>query len=170
MKQNHICPEGSVKIQAQSVVTMSKSMSNVSANAVIFSKLKHTDAQAVRGRSTLKDGNERTIRNGSFRELKIARESIDSAKVLPESNQKWHSLSIIRKCGQLVTKDDKRTFTNVLGADKDMMRYDQVAPSTCSKENNCLLIPYIILEEARVNAFNSFQKLSNHSARTYWEI
>ena len=113
----------SLKMQAQSVFTMSRSMSNVSANAVIFSTLKHTtDAHAVRGRSTLKDVNERTIRNGSFRELKIVRESIDSGKVLPESNQKSHELSIIRKCGQLVTKDGKRTFTNVLGADKDMMR------------------------------------------------
>ena len=31
-------------------------------------------------------GNDHTIRNGSFRKLKIARESIDLAKVLPESN------------------------------------------------------------------------------------
>ena len=77
-----------VNIQAQAVSTMSKGMSNVSANAVIFSTLKHTDAHAmhtfaldhVRVRSTLKDGNERTIRNGPFREFKIARESIDSAK------------------------------------------------------------------------------------------
>ena len=43
-----------VKIQAQSVSTISKGMSNVSANASIFSTLKNTDAHAVRGRSTLR--------------------------------------------------------------------------------------------------------------------
>ena len=88
--------------------------SNVSANGVIFSTLKHTDPHAVRGRSTSKDGivNERTFRNGSFRELKIAKELNDLARALPESNQKSHELSMIRKCGQTVTTDDKRTFTN----------------------------------------------------------
>ena len=69
---------------------MSKSMadtSNILTNGVIFSTLKHTDPHTVRGRSTQKDGafNEHIFRNGSFRELKIAKESndlADLAKVL----------------------------------------------------------------------------------------
>ena len=58
-------------------------LSNILANGVIFSTLKHTDSHAVRGRPALKDGlcNERTFRNGSFRELKTAKESNDLAKV-----------------------------------------------------------------------------------------
>ena len=58
-------------------------LSNILANGVIFSTLKHTDLHTVRGRPTLKDGlcNERILRNGSFRELKIEKESNDSAKV-----------------------------------------------------------------------------------------
>ena len=54
--------------------------------------------------------NERIFRNGSFRELKIAKESNDLAKVSLESNQKSNELSVNRKCGQ----SDRRTF-----ADKD---------------------------------------------------
>ena len=69
---------------------MSKSMadtSNILTNGVIFATLKHTDQHTVRGRSTQKDGvcNEHILRNGSFRELKIAKESNDLpdlAKVL----------------------------------------------------------------------------------------
>ena len=72
---------------------MSKSMadtSNILTNGVIFSMLKHTDPHTVRGRSTQNDGvcNEHIFRNGSFCELKIAKESndlADLAKVLPES-------------------------------------------------------------------------------------
>ena len=62
-------------------------LSNILANGVIFSTLKHTDLHTVRGRPTLKDGlcNERIFRNGSFRELKIAKESNDLAKVSLES-------------------------------------------------------------------------------------
>ena len=58
-------------------------LSNILANGVIFSTLKHTDPHTVRGRPTLKDGlcNERIFRNGLFRELKIAKESNDLAKV-----------------------------------------------------------------------------------------
>ena len=87
-------------------------LSNILANGVIFSTLKHTDLHTVRGRPTLKDGlcNERIFRNGSFRELKIAKESNDLAKVSLESNQKSNELSVNRKCGQ----SDRRTF-----ADKD---------------------------------------------------
>ena len=72
-------------------------LSNILANGVIFSTLKHTDLHTVRGRPTLKDGlcNERIFRNGSFRELKIAKESNDSAKVSLESNQKSNELSDI---------------------------------------------------------------------------
>ena len=62
-------------------------LSIILANGVIFSTLKHTDPYTVRGRPTLKDGlcNERIFRNGSFRELKIAKESNDLAKVSLES-------------------------------------------------------------------------------------
>ena len=58
-------------------------LSNILANGVIFSTLKNTDLHTVRGRPTLKDGlcNERIFRNGLFRELKIAKESNDLAKV-----------------------------------------------------------------------------------------
>ena len=89
-------------------------LSNILANSVIFSTLKHTDPHTVRSRPTLKDGlcNERIFRNGSFRELKIAKESNDLAKVSLESNQKSNELSVNRKCGQ----SDRRTF-----ADKDKM-------------------------------------------------
>ena len=64
--------------------------SNILTNGAIFSMLKHTETNTVRGRSTQKDGvgNEHILRNGSLRELKIAKESndlSDSAKVLPES-------------------------------------------------------------------------------------
>ena len=74
-------------------------LSNILANGVIFSTLKHTDPHTVRGRPTLKDGscNERIFRNGSFRELKrIAKESNDLAKVSLESNQKSNELSVNR--------------------------------------------------------------------------
>ena len=59
-------------------------------DGVIFSMLKD------RGRSTKKDGvcNDHIFRNGSFGELKIAKESNDSAdlaKILPESYQKSNS-------------------------------------------------------------------------------
>ena len=52
----------------------------------------HPGPHTVRGRSTQKDGvcNEHIFRNGSFRELKIEKESHDLpdlAKVLPESYQ-----------------------------------------------------------------------------------
>ena len=79
-------------------------------NGVIFSTLKHTDPQTVRGRPTLKDGvcNERIFRNGSFRELKIAKESNDLANVSKESNQKSNELPVNRKCGQ----SDRRAFAN----------------------------------------------------------
>ena len=98
-------------------------MSNVLTNGVILSTLKHTDPHIVRGRPTLNDDvcNERKFRNGSFRELKIAKESNDSAKVSLESlfaNQKSNELSVNRKCGQ----SDRRTF-----ADKDKVPRDQTA-------------------------------------------
>ena len=110
---------------------MSKSMADTSiilTNGVIFSTLKNTDPHTVRGRSTQKDGvcNERIFRNGSFRELKIAKESsdlADLAKVLPESYQKSNEFSVNRKCGQNVGTDD-RTFT-----DKDKVRCIQTLGS-----------------------------------------
>ena len=60
------------------------------------------------------------FRNGSFCELKIAKESndlADLAKVLPESYQKSNEFSVNRKCGQNVAADDRRTLT-----DKDKVR------------------------------------------------
>ena len=83
-------------------------------NGVIFFTLKHTDPHAVRSRSTKKDGvcNEHIFRNGSFRELKIAKESNDLAEGLPESYQKSNEFSVNRKCGQNVATEDRRTFTN----------------------------------------------------------
>ena len=64
--------------------------------------------------------NEHIFRNGSFRELKIAKESndlTDLAKVLPESYQKSNYFSVNRKCRQNVATDDRRSFT-----DKDKVR------------------------------------------------
>ena len=89
---------------------------------------KRTYSHTVRGRPTRKDGlviYERIFRNGSFRELKIAKESHDLAKVLLESNQKSNELSMNRKCEQSVTTDERRTFAKVLGADKDKVHRDQ---------------------------------------------
>ena len=65
-------------------------MSNMSTNGAIFSTFKRTDSHTVRGRPTRKDGvyyfiYERIFRNGSFRELKIAKESHDLAKILLET-------------------------------------------------------------------------------------
>ena len=86
-------------------------------NGVIFSTLKHTDPHTVRGRSTQKGGvcNEHIFRKGSFRELKIAKESsdlADLAKVVPESYQKSNEFSVNRKNRQNVATDDRRTFTD----------------------------------------------------------
>ena len=33
---------------------------------------------------------------------------------------------MIRKCGQIVFTDNKRTFTNFLGANKDTLRHDPI--------------------------------------------
>ena len=102
---------------------MSRSMEDTSKiSGVIFSTLKHTDPYTVRGRSTQKDGvcNEHIFRNGSFCDLKIAKESndlADLAKVLPESYQKSNEFSVNRKCRHDVATDVKRTFT-----DKDKVR------------------------------------------------
>ena len=60
-------------------------------------------------------GNEHIFRNGSFRELRIAKESndlSDLAKVLPELYQKSNEFSVNRKCRQNVATDDRRTFTD----------------------------------------------------------
>ena len=54
--------------------------------------------------------NERIFRNGSLRELKIAKESYDLAdlaKLLPESYQKSNEFSVNRKCGQNVAADGR---------------------------------------------------------------
>ena len=66
-----------------------------------------------------KDGvcNEHVFRNGSFRELKIAKEPNDLAEGLPESYQKSNEFSVNRKCRQNVATDDRRTLN-----DKDKVR------------------------------------------------
>ena len=58
--------------------------SNILPIGVIFSTLKHTDPHTVRSRSTQKDGvcNKHIFRNGSLRELKIAKESNDLADLV----------------------------------------------------------------------------------------
>ena len=48
----------------------------------------------------------------------LQKESSNLTKVLSEPNQKSNGLSMNRKCGQRYTTNDRRTFTNVLGADK----------------------------------------------------
>ena len=81
----------------------------------LFYAQTHTDPHTVRGRSTQKDGvcNEHIFRNGSFRELKIAKESndladlADLAKVLAESYQKSNEFLVNRKCRQNVATDDR---------------------------------------------------------------
>ena len=104
-------------------------MSNMSTNGAIVSTFKRTDLHTVRGRPTRKDGvviYERIFRNGSLRELKMAKESHDLAKILLESNQKSNELSMNRKCEQSVTTNERRTFTKVfIGADKDKVHRDQ---------------------------------------------
>jgi len=71
----------------------------------------------------------RIFLNGSFHELKIAKESKDLlVKVSVKPNQKSNDLcelSMNRKCGESVTTEDRRTFTKVLGADKDIVYRDQ---------------------------------------------
>ena len=104
-----------------------KYTSNVLANGVIFSTLKHADPHTLRGRSTLKVGKLVSVHFETSRSANsIAKKSNDLANVLPESNQKSHELSLIRKCGQIVTTDNKRTFTNFLSADKDIMNHDPI--------------------------------------------
>ena len=59
--------------------------------------------------------NEHIFRNGSFPELKIAKESndlADLAKVFLGSYQKSNEFSVNRKCGQNVATDNRRTFTD----------------------------------------------------------
>ena len=91
--------------------------SNILTKGVIFSTLRHTDPNTVRGRSSQKDGAciEHIFRNGPFHELKIAKESndlADLAKVLLESYQKSNEYSGNRICRQNVASDHRRTFTD----------------------------------------------------------
>ena len=48
----------------------------------------------------------------------------DLAKILVEPNQKSNELSVNRKCERSVTTNERRTFTKVLGADKDKVHGD----------------------------------------------
>ena len=92
-------------------------------NGATFPTFKRTDSHTVRSRPTRKDGvviYERLFRNGSFRELKIEKnpeESHDLAKIT--RNQIGWVLSVNRKYEQSVTTDERRKFTEVLGADKE---------------------------------------------------
>ena len=75
-------------------------MSNVLANGVIFSTLKHKDTHTIRGRSTLNGWKLVSVHFETGRSANsTAKECYDLAKVLPESNQKSHELPMIRKCG-----------------------------------------------------------------------
>ena len=62
---------------------------NMLTNGAIFLMIKHSYPHTAHDRSTLKDGtvNERIFQYRSFRELKIAKESSDLAKVLLDQNQ-----------------------------------------------------------------------------------
>ena len=65
-------------------------MSIMLTNGAMFSSFKRTDTHTVRGRPTRKDGVvicERLFRNVSFRELKIAKESLAKILLEPEPNQ-----------------------------------------------------------------------------------
>ena len=108
-------------------------------NGVFFSTFKHTDPHTVRGRSTQKDSvcNEHIFRNGSFRELRRAKDSndlADLAKVLPESYQKSNEFSVNRQNRQNVATDDRRTFT-----DKDKVIHIQ----TLGNDNKDAMLDYV---------------------------
>ena len=62
-------------------------------------------------------------------------ESHDLVKILLQSNQKSNELSTNRKCKQSVTTDERRTFTKVLGADKDKVHRDQTLGNTRGDNN-----------------------------------
>ena len=85
-----------------------------------LSTLKHTDPHTVRGRSTQKDGvcNEHTKRVvPRTQNSKRIKWFSGFSEGLLGSYQKSNEFSVNRKCGQNVTTDDRRTFT-----DKDKVR------------------------------------------------
>ena len=148
-------------------------------NGVIFSTLKHTDPHTVCGRST--PCNEHLFRNGSFHELKIAKESndlSDLAKVLPESYQKSNEFSVNRKCRQNVATDDRRTFTDkdkvhriqTLGnGNKDaMLDYESgFYQSEDKRKLNCHMLKVLANEETLLrtqccSVFLGLRKLGNN--------
>ena len=61
--------------------------------------------------------------------------SNDLAKILLQSNQKSNELSMNRTCEQSVTTDERRTFTKVLGADKDKVHGDLTLGNTGGNKN-----------------------------------
>ena len=63
---------------------------------------------------------------------------INLAKVLLESNQKSNELSMSRKCERRFPTEDGRTFTKVLGADKDKVHRDQ----TLENNNKDVMFDY----------------------------
>ena len=68
-----------------SKMSKGKNLSNVLANGVIFSTLKHTDPHTIHSRSTLKVGKLVSLHFEMGRSVNsIAKESNDLAKVLPE--------------------------------------------------------------------------------------
>ena len=90
--------------------------------------------------------NEHIFRNGSFRELKIAKESnalADLEKVVPESYQKSNEFSVNRKNRQNVATEDGRTF-----ADKDKVRHIQ----TLGNDNKDVMLyhPLLLLGPKRI--------------------
>ena len=90
---------------------------------------------------------ERIFRNGPFCELKMSIESHDLAKILLQSNQKSNELSMNRKCEQGVTTDERRTFTKVLGADKDKVQGDQTLGNTRGNSNEDAMFDWTRLSE-----------------------
>ena len=61
--------------------------------------------------------NEHIFRNGSFHELRIAKESndlADLAKVVPESYQKSNEFSVNRKNRQIVATDDSIRYQTLI--------------------------------------------------------
>ena len=82
--------------------------------------------------------------------LKMSIESHDLTKILLQSNQKLNELSMNRKCEQSVTTDERRTFTKVLGADKDKVHGDQTLGNTGGNNNKDAMFDWTrLLSECR---------------------
>ena len=71
-------------------------------------------------------------------------ESHDFAKILLQSNQKSNELSMNRNYKQRVTTDE-RTFTKVVGADKDKVSGDQTHGNTGGNNNKDVMFDWTTL-------------------------